>query len=140
MELSSRKRALLLLVCLFLGSFLDLVTAHQHHSHSDFSPSNLHHHHCGGAHDHDHDHDHDHHHHHDHDHDHVHHHSKLPEELAEEEDMKLYGFGLPHHHHHFTASTELSGLGILLFSIFPLSFFYIIITFDFKLSTPVIST
>ncbi|XP_027191651.1 IAA-alanine resistance protein 1 isoform X2 [Cicer arietinum] len=114
MELSSRKRALLLLVCLFLGSFLDLVTAHQHHSHSDFSPSNLHHHHCGGAHDHDHDHDHDHHHHHDHDHDHVHHHSKLPEELAEEEDMKLYGFGLPHHHHHFTASTELSGLGLWL--------------------------
>lgn len=26
--------------------------------------------------------------------------SKLPDELAEEEDMKLYGFGLPHDHDH----------------------------------------
>lgn len=92
-------------ICLLFlcSSFLDLTKAHQGHSHSI---PNIHHHHCGG--------DHDHHHDHDHAHDHVHQQSKLlPEELAEEEDMKLYGFGLPHHdHHHFTASTELSGLGI----------------------------
>lgn len=44
---------------------------------------------------------------HGHDHDHGHHHqdqslvrSKLPEELAEEEDMKLYGFGFQHEHDH----------------------------------------
>lgn len=89
----------LLLFC----SFLDLAKSHQGHSHSI---PNIHHHHCGGG-----EHDHDHHHHHDH----VHQQSKLlPEELAEDEDMKLYGFGLPHHdHHHFTASAEqLSGLGI----------------------------
>lgn len=96
----------LLFLC---SSFLDLAKAHQGHSHSI---PNIHHHHCGGEHDHHHDHDHDH----DHSHDHVHQQSKLlPEELAEEEDMKLYGFGLPHHdHHHFTASTELSGLGLWL--------------------------
>jgi len=93
---------------LFCSSFLDLTKAHQGHSHSI---PNIHHHHCGGEHDHHHDNDHD------HGHDHVHQQSKLlPEELAEEEDMKLYGFGLPHH---FTASTELSGLGI--FSIFAFS-------------------
>ncbi|XLS71547.1 hypothetical protein HN51_028412, partial [Arachis hypogaea] len=53
----------------------------------------------------------------------------LPEELAEEEDIKLYGFGYPHdhghdhchhhyhhghlHHHHIEA-TELSGLSLWL--------------------------
>lgn len=96
---SRRKRVelLLLLLCLFLCSFLDLVTAHQGHSHSD-SNIHHHHHHCDGGHDHDH-----------------HHQSKkLPEELAEEEDMKLYGFGLPHHDHHHTGFTELSGLGLWL--------------------------
>jgi hypothetical protein len=36
--------------------------------------------------------------------------SKLPEELAEEEDMKLYGFGNHDHDHH--RGLELSGLGI----------------------------
>ncbi|TKY59759.1 IAA-alanine resistance protein 1 [Spatholobus suberectus] len=42
--------------------------------------------------------------------------AKLPEELAEEEDMKLYGFGLPHHHHHdhHIEDTQLSGLGLWL--------------------------
>lgn len=105
--------ALLLFVCLFLGSYLDLGTGHQ----------------CQGDH---------HHHHHDHAHSHSHLHqdkeefvvrSKLPEELAEEEDMKLYGFGLPHDHHHdhdhhhSIESTELSGLGIL--SNFALVFFSI---------------
>ena len=67
------------------------------------------------------------HHHHDHHHDcahghnHLHHHghdpgvieSKLPEELAEEEDMKLYGFGNHDHDHH--RGLELSGLGIFSF-------------------------
>ncbi|XP_002521911.2 IAA-alanine resistance protein 1 [Ricinus communis] len=47
-----------------------------------------------------HGHDHHHHHHHDHDHDNHRIESKLPEELAEEEDMKLYGFSNYHHHHH----------------------------------------
>lgn len=104
---NSLEFALLLFVSLILASYLDLGTAHQ----------------CQG--------DHHHHHHHDHDHAHSHSHlhqdkeefvvrSKLPEELAEEEDMKLYGFGLPHDyhhhhdHHHFIESTELSGLGLWL--------------------------
>ncbi|KAK9115888.1 hypothetical protein Sjap_014835 [Stephania japonica] len=43
---------------------------------------------------------------HDHDHDHHHHHSeqsgqsKLPEEIAEEEDLAMYGFGFGHDHDH----------------------------------------
>ncbi|PNY02782.1 IAA-alanine resistance protein 1, partial [Trifolium pratense] len=105
---SRRKRVELLLpiLCLLICFFLDLVTAHQDHSHST---SNIHHHHCDGEHDHHHDHGHDH-----HDHDHVHQSKKLlPEELAEEEDMKLYGFGLPHHdHHHTGALVECIGLFI----------------------------
>lgn len=49
---------------------------------------------------------------------------KLPEELAEEEDLKLYGFGSHHHHdhhhghhhghhhdHHHLVKSDLSGLG-----------------------------
>ncbi|KAI0496017.1 hypothetical protein KFK09_022324 [Dendrobium nobile] len=52
--------------------------------------------------------DHHHHAHHDHDHDHHHHPNehgeiqsrKLPEELAEEEDLAREGFGFNHHHHH----------------------------------------
>ncbi|XP_077236215.1 ZIP metal ion transporter family [Tasmannia lanceolata] len=66
---------------------------------------------------------HDHHHHH---HDHSHHHdghieslfrSKLPEELAEEEDLELYGFD-SHHSHHLTHSqgsssaSEFSKIGL----------------------------
>ena len=48
--------------------------------------------------------------------------TKLPEELAEEEDMKLYGFGFAydhghghdhdHHGHRLSGGSELSGLGI----------------------------
>ncbi|CAJ1938923.1 unnamed protein product [Sphenostylis stenocarpa] len=98
----------LLLLCLALLSCLDLGIAHQphshSHSHSGFCASDANHH-CD-----------DHHHHHDHAHDHkdkIDGRSKLPEELAEEEDMKLYGFGLPHHHHHHD-TTELSGLGLWL--------------------------
>ncbi|KAJ6988299.1 IAA-alanine resistance protein 1 [Populus alba x Populus x berolinensis] len=71
-----------------------------------------------------HQHSHGHHHHHDCAHGHHHHHhghnpgvieSKLPEELAEEEDMKLYGFGNhdhDHDHHHHHRGLELSGLGL----------------------------
>ncbi|KFK30655.1 hypothetical protein AALP_AA6G010100 [Arabis alpina] len=72
------------------------------------------HHHGGGcshSHDHDHDHDHDHH---------VKTESvkmKLPEELAEEEDMKLCGFGPCLHHHHdhdHESSSSLSGFALWL--------------------------
>uniref|UniRef100_A0A6M2ESU6 IAA-alanine resistance protein 1 n=1 Tax=Populus davidiana TaxID=266767 RepID=A0A6M2ESU6_9ROSI len=69
-----------------------------------------------------HQHSHGHHHHHDcaHGHQHHHHHehnpgvieSKLPEELAEEEDMKLYGFGDQDQDHHHHRGLELSGLGL----------------------------
>lgn len=69
-----------------------------------------------------HQHSHGHHQHHDcaHGHQHHHHHehnpgvieSKLPEELAEEEDMKLYGFGNHDHDHDHHRGLELSGLGI----------------------------
>lgn len=77
------------------------------------------HHHCN--------HGRDHHHHHNHDHhgqSHVHEESvigsKLPEELAEEEDLRLYGFGglhshdheHDHHHHHSGGASDLSGLGL----------------------------
>jgi len=59
---------------------------------------------------------------HGHDHGHHHHHheersvSKLPEELAEEEDMKLYRFGFEHDHDHkhFGGASDLSGLGNLI--------------------------
>ncbi|CAN1301508.1 IAA-alanine resistance protein 1 [Linum perenne] len=73
------------------------------------------------------------HHHHHHDsqcsgHHHHHHHDKeteyrLPEELAEEEDMKLYGFGNYHdhqhehdhdHHHHVDSNSKLFGLSLWL--------------------------
>ncbi|CAL1373259.1 unnamed protein product [Linum trigynum] len=81
---------------------LDHSDDHYHHNH--------HHHHddgdqCGG-----------HHHHH---HDHGHGESmeyKLPEELAEEEDMKLYGLGNYHahdeHDHHHDSHSKLSGIGL----------------------------
>lgn len=69
-----------------------------------------------------HQHSHGHHHHHDCAHGHQHHHhrehnpgvieSKLPEELAEEEDMKLYGFGNHDHDHDHHRGLELSGLGL----------------------------
>lgn len=89
-------------ICLDLSSGLGFSESHGHH-------------HCSHGHNHR-DHHHDHHHH--------HHHtkeslleSKLPEELAEEEDMRLYGFGFvdhdhdhDHKHEHFGVS-ELSGLG-----------------------------
>ncbi|WRX13202.1 Zinc/iron permease - like 4 [Theobroma cacao] len=108
------KTWIFLAVLLVLVS-LDLCFA----SGSGMSPANGdhgHHHHC----DHGHGHGHDHHHHHDHDH-HQHHHVveekkkkkmmvMLPEELAEEEDMKLYGFG-PYRDDH--DHQVLSGFGCL---------------------------
>ncbi|XP_027920449.1 IAA-alanine resistance protein 1 [Vigna unguiculata] len=104
-----------LFLCLALLSCLDLGIAHQSHSHSHsgFCGSDVHHH-CEEHH------DHDHHHHHDHAHDHkdkIEGRSKLPEELAEEEDMKLYGFGFPHQHDHdhdHLDTSELSGLSLWL--------------------------
>ncbi|CAI9761931.1 unnamed protein product [Fraxinus pennsylvanica] len=73
-------------------------------------------------------HHHDHHLDHNHHHDHVHHdggdvgvvkkqQQLLPEELAEEEDLELYGFGLHHNHNHerehkHSDIVELSGLGL----------------------------
>ncbi|CAL0329660.1 unnamed protein product [Lupinus luteus] len=70
---------------------------------------------------HSHSHDHDHHHcgvdghahalHYHHQNDDAKERTVLPEELAEEEDFKLYGFGYPHHHHHYySEDKELSGL------------------------------
>lgn len=66
------------------------------------------HHHC--------DHGHDHHHSHHHGHHHGEFHSfaerrKLPEELAEEEDLKLLEFGSQHDHDHHHGATELSVIG-----------------------------
>lgn len=107
--LSKRKILALLISVLVLGFCLDLCYG------SGFcaSPANeddLGHHHCDHGHDHD---------------DHVHKNDEkkrmlLPEELAEEEDMKLYGFGPyhdddhdhDHHKHHHSGDSELSGLGI----------------------------
>ena len=71
---------------------------------------------------------HAHHHHCDHGHHHHHHEEErlasklLPEELAEEEDMRLYGFGFEHDRilDRF-AFSDLSGLGTFLFQFFEFS-------------------
>ncbi|XVF85538.1 hypothetical protein PTKIN_Ptkin17bG0125400 [Pterospermum kingtungense] len=93
---------------LCFGSGFGMSPAHGDHAH---------HHHCDHGH-----HDH-HHHHHGHDH-HQHRHVEtvkkdmlLPEELAEEEDMKMYGFGPygdDHDHEHDHHHQHLSGLGLWL--------------------------
>lgn len=84
----------------------------------------------------DHGHDHAHHHHH---HEHPHQEpflSKLPEELAEEEDMKLYGFGFQHDHDHdydhdhghgHFGAPDLSGLGNLPAVLFMVQFLMLLI-------------
>ena len=104
MDVSNRKIVALLFLLLGFWVFSDLSSVESHGSG----------HHCN--------HGHDHHHHHDHDHDHQTRKeeglvgSKLPEELAEEEDMKLYGFGFHDHDHkleHFGV-LQLSGTGIAL--------------------------
>lgn len=90
------------------GHALDDHSHHHHHHHHQ-------HHQCGGGHDHDH-------------HHHVGHVGlekqkvMLPEELAEEEDLKLYGLGDEHHHHHHkydhyhdhgaAGDAELTGIGL----------------------------
>ncbi|XP_019433230.1 PREDICTED: IAA-alanine resistance protein 1-like [Lupinus angustifolius] len=100
--------ALLLLSALVLVGFcLDLGFSYSHsHSHSH----DHNHHQCGG---HGHAHAHQHHHHHSDD---AKERTLLPEELAEEEDFKLYGFGYPrdHDHHHYSEDKELSGLALWL--------------------------
>ena len=102
----------MLVTALVVGLCLDLSWGHSGHGASQVHESRAHHH-CDHGHDHGHDHDHHHHHHHE-----EHLVSKLPEELAEEEDMKLYGFGFEHDHHHkhIGGTSELSGLGNLLFN------------------------
>lgn len=101
-------------LALALGLFLDLCVGSglcasmSHESHG-------HHHHCDHGHGH-HRHKPDHYHHH-----HYHEHDngkelterKLPEELAEEEDMRLYGFGpYDDHGHDHDHDSQLSGLGL----------------------------
>ncbi|KAH9602950.1 hypothetical protein KSS87_001692 [Heliosperma pusillum] len=87
----SSSNYLILVLLLFASSLLDLSIGHQ-------SPAPSHS--CSHGH-------HHHHHHHDHHHDDIIDESMtkkklLPEELAEEEDLKLFGFGFgsDHHHHH----------------------------------------
>ncbi|KAM7463366.1 hypothetical protein LguiA_031487 [Lonicera macranthoides] len=114
--LSSHKQIYcLLFIALLLILELNFSFGHGgvHHSGSCASPVHQSpapaHHHCD--HDHDHDHDHDYH---QHDYQMVGE-KKLPEELAEEEDLKLYGYGSHHHDHdhdHHDSVSELSGLGL----------------------------
>ena len=90
-------------------SCLDLSFGHESHAHHG------HHHHCDHGH---------------HD-DHHHHHEEerlasklLPEELAEEEDMRLYGFGFEHDRNlDRFAFSDLSGLGTFLLQFFEFSIF-----------------
>ena len=85
-------------------SCLDLSFGHESHAH---------HHHC----------DHGHHHHHHHEEERLA--SKLlPEELAEEEDMRLYGFGFEHDRNlDRFAFSDLSGLGTFLLQFLEFSIF-----------------
>lgn len=111
--LACKKKLILLVLALVLVSNLDLGSG------GGFCATPVN----GKDHGHDHQCDHGHHHH-DHDHDHQHKEKKmlLPEELAEEEDMKLYGFGSyfghdhdhdhGHSHHHHDRDSQLSGLAL----------------------------
>ncbi|XP_058183713.1 IAA-alanine resistance protein 1 [Rhododendron vialii] len=117
---SPQIRPFLLLVTVLVISFgSDPSFGHEgHHHHSGSCTSPVHeevnephaHHNC--------DHGHDHHHHRDTRHDHVvGSKNMLPEELAEEEDLELYGFGSHHghghvHRHDHHGSSELSGVGL----------------------------
>ncbi|XP_022732979.1 IAA-alanine resistance protein 1-like isoform X6 [Durio zibethinus] len=119
MKMSDEKTRIFLAVLLALvsldlcfGSGFGMSPAHGDHGH---------HHHCDHGHGHGHDH-----HHHDHDYHQKHRHVEeqkkkknmmLPEEMAEEEDMKLYGFGPyrdDHDHDHDHDHQDLSGLGLWL--------------------------
>ncbi|KAK9226497.1 hypothetical protein WN943_011545 [Citrus x changshan-huyou] len=109
--LACKKKLILLVLALVLVSNLDLGSG------GGFCATPVN----GKDHGHDHQCDHGHHH---HDHDHQHKEKKmlLPEELAEEEDMKLYGFGPyygrdhdhdhGHSHHHHDRDSQLSGLAL----------------------------
>lgn len=94
---------------LVLVLFLDLCVE-TGFSHSTPAREDHLHHHGGGCSGHSHDHDHDHHHHHEEVKK-----MKLPEELAEEEDMRLCGFGPCLHHDHahdHQSSSALSGFAL----------------------------
>ncbi|KAL7163276.1 hypothetical protein ACSBR2_039383 [Camellia fascicularis] len=110
--------SMVVLVVLGIGFFSNLGFGHEGHS-SGSSESAVRddhaHHHCDHGHGHRH-------HHHDHHHEERMVESKklLPEELAEEKDLKLYGFGSHHSHHHHHdhdhhhkhGASELSGAGL----------------------------
>lgn len=98
-----RKQVFLFLIFVFvLDMGFKICFGHESHAH----------HHCS------HGHDHGHHYHHPHDHEVNLVERKLPEELAEEEDLKLYGFESQndhdhdHDHEHHTVNPGLSGVGL----------------------------
>ncbi|CAA7058234.1 unnamed protein product [Microthlaspi erraticum] len=109
MSLSLRSVVIPLLV---LGLFLDLCVETGFSQSTPARDDHAHHHGGGCSHSHDHDHDHDH----------GNHHvkpvkMKLPEELAEEEDMRLCGFGPCLHHDHdhdHESSSSLTGFALWL--------------------------
>ncbi|KAK9106662.1 hypothetical protein Syun_022673 [Stephania yunnanensis] len=113
----NRTVSVLILVSLAASCCLDLCFGQE----SRVSPagdSSIHR--CNHGQDHGHGHGHGHHHHHHH----HHHHreqsgqSKLPEEIAEEEDLAMYGFGFAHDHEHggrdhdFGGESEMSTLAL----------------------------
>ncbi|CAL5430421.1 unnamed protein product [Camellia sinensis] len=120
--LSTQICSMLVLVVLGIGFCSNLGFGHEGHS-SGSSESAVRddhaHHHCDRGH--------GHHHHHDHHPEERMVESKklLPEELAEEEDLKLYGFGFhqshyhhhDHHHHHEHGASELSGAGLWIHAV-----------------------
>lgn len=96
--LACKKKQILLVVALVLVSYLDLGLG------SGFCATPVH----GKVHGHDHQCDHGHHH---HDHQQKEKKMLLPEELAEEEDMRLYGFG-PYYGHDHDGDSQLLGLAL----------------------------
>lgn len=94
---------------LVLVLFLDLCVESGFSQSTPARDDHVHHHSGGCSHSHDHDHDNDHHH--------VKKKTaakvemKLPEELAEEEDMRLCGFGPCLHDHDHESSSTLTGFG-----------------------------
>ncbi|XP_010551233.1 PREDICTED: IAA-alanine resistance protein 1 [Tarenaya hassleriana] len=107
----------ILVLSLLLALSLDLCVSIVSCQSTPAREDHAHHHHGGGC-DHSHGHDHHHHHHHHHHDDHDHgvtaaakEERKLPEELAEEEDMRLCGFG-PCVGHIPESSSRLSGFAL----------------------------
>ncbi|KAJ0256212.1 hypothetical protein HA466_0092050 [Hirschfeldia incana] len=101
MTLSLRRLVVpFLVLVLFLDLCVETGFSHSHQARDD----HVHHHGGGGCSSHSHDHDHDHH---------EPKKMKLPEELAEEEDMRLCGFGpCLHHHDDHQSSSTLSGFAL----------------------------